>query len=88
MAQALTQLTKKREKFVWGPAQETVFLNLKSTLTTAPVLAYPSQDDLFVLDCDASAFLCGQYYNKYRIVLNGSLHILVIHLTILNEIIA
>ena len=59
LAQALTQLTKKREKFVWGPTQETAFSNLKSALTTAPVLAYSSQDDLIVLDCDASALLCG-----------------------------
>ena len=79
---------QKTGKICLGPCPKTAFLNLKSALTTAPVLVYSSQDDLFVLDCDAMHSRVGQYYNKYRMVLNGSMRILVIHLTIPDEIIA
>ena len=40
--------------FVWGEDQQKAFDVLKTKLTEAPVLAYPNQDDHFILDTDAS----------------------------------
>ena len=38
----LTQLTRKNKTFVWGKEQEKNFLEVKTRLTSAPVLTVPS----------------------------------------------
>ena len=38
----------------WTPARAVAFESLKMSLTSAPVLAYPSRDEKFHLSCDAS----------------------------------
>ena len=38
----LTQLTRKNKKFVWGEEQDKSFLEVKTKLTSAPVLTVPS----------------------------------------------
>ena len=50
----LTQLLKKNEAYVWGPDQQEAFDTLKHDLTHAPVLGLPTEDGLFIVDCDAS----------------------------------
>ena len=50
----LTKLTRKGEKFVWSNACEQAFVELKTRLTTAPVLTVPSGTGEFVIHCDAS----------------------------------
>ena len=47
LATPLTQLTRKGTPFVWSPACEDSFQNLKQRLVTAPVLTVPM--DLEVL---------------------------------------
>ncbi|XP_070015417.1 uncharacterized protein [Nicotiana sylvestris] len=54
LASPLTKLTQKAVKFQWSDACEKSFQELKSRLTTAPVLALPEGTEGFVLYCDAS----------------------------------
>ena len=56
IAKPLHKLTEKNTEFVWTTERERAFQKLKSSLTTAPILGYPSaeEDDVFLLDTDAS----------------------------------
>lgn len=49
----LHKLTEKGTKFKWSEDCDTAFLKLKRALTTAPILAYPVENDPFILDTDA-----------------------------------
>ncbi len=54
IAQPLHMLTKKGAEFHWDLDCQTAFSLLKQKLTQAPVLAYPSFNQPFVLETDAS----------------------------------
>jgi hypothetical protein len=54
IAVPLTRLTRKKEKFEWGPEQERAFGELKEKLSSAPVLALPSGMEEFEVYADAS----------------------------------
>ncbi|KAJ9544313.1 hypothetical protein OSB04_024020 [Centaurea solstitialis] len=54
IAQPLTTLTQKDEKFIWGEKQEEAFQLLKHKLCNAPILALPEGTDNFVVYCDDS----------------------------------
>ncbi|PIL27957.1 hypothetical protein GSI_09901 [Ganoderma sinense ZZ0214-1] len=43
----------------WGPDQTAAFEQIKHTITTAPVLAIPNDEDLFKVESDASDFAIG-----------------------------
>jgi len=47
-------LTKKGAPFIWTEQHQTAFLTLKSSLCSAPVLAYPELDRPFILQTNAS----------------------------------
>ena len=49
-----TQLTRKNKKFVWEEEQDKSFLEVKTKLTSAPVLTVPSGTEGFVIYSDAS----------------------------------
>jgi hypothetical protein len=53
LAAPLTSLLK-RDAFQWSPAAETIFLALKRSLTSAPVLDLPDFTRPFIIECDAS----------------------------------
>lgn len=55
IAALLVNLTRKRVQFKWTDPCEKSFTQLKQALINAPILAYPTQDDPFILDTDASA---------------------------------
>ena len=46
--------SNKKNILFWQPLHETAFENLKKKLSSAPVLAFPNNKDMFVLDTDAS----------------------------------
>ena len=50
----LYQLTGSKANFNWTEEHDQIFHEIKSMLTETPLLAYPNNDDLFVLDTDAS----------------------------------
>ncbi|KAI3682071.1 hypothetical protein L2E82_50219 [Cichorium intybus] len=54
IALPLTRLTKKSEKFVWGPEQQAAFDELRSRLCDAPILALMDGVEDIVVYCDAS----------------------------------
>ncbi|KAI3732759.1 hypothetical protein L1987_63967 [Smallanthus sonchifolius] len=54
IASPLTKLTRKEEKYEWGPKQDEAFKELKEKLTQAPVLALPEGNEDLVVYSDAS----------------------------------
>ncbi|KAH0735409.1 hypothetical protein KY285_011116 [Solanum tuberosum] len=54
IASPLTKLTQKKVKFQWSDDCEKSFTELKTRLTTAPVLTLPEGSDGYVIYCDAS----------------------------------
>jgi transposase InsO family protein len=59
IAAPLYALTQKNAKFRWTDECDLAFNTLKEKLVTAPVLAYPTRNDEFILDCDASLYGVG-----------------------------
>jgi len=59
LALPLTQLTRKRQAYVWDSKCENSFLELKKRLTSAPVLILPNPKESFVVYCDASKMSLG-----------------------------
>ena len=54
IAAPLYALVKKGVPFDWTEKHQKCFKDLKQALATAPVLAYPKKDGIFILDTDAS----------------------------------
>ena len=54
IASPLTRLTQKMVKFQWSDDCEKSFAELKTRLTTAPVLTLPEGSNGYVSYCDAS----------------------------------
>ena len=59
LADPLVSLTQKGVPFVWGIEQQRAFDALKACLLSAPILGFPTEEDRFVLDTDASLFANG-----------------------------
>ncbi len=58
IVQQISDIVRKH-KFHWGAEQNVAFEELKKSLTSAPVLAHPSEDDTYVVSTDASKFAVG-----------------------------
>ena len=76
-AQPLINLTKKGIDFHWSLACQEAFDQLKRTLCSPEVMAYPSSEGLFILDTDASdhsvgAVLSQVQGNYERVIAYGS----------------
>ena len=54
VSKPLYKLTEKGSQFAWSDECESALKLLKAKLTSAPVLAYPTSENLFILDTDAS----------------------------------
>jgi hypothetical protein len=54
-ARALSDLTMKDIRFIWGLPQEDSFMKLKELVTLAPILALPNNDLPFRLEADGSS---------------------------------
>ncbi len=66
IAHPLHQLTEKKAIFRWTPECEQAFNTLKHKLTSAPILAFPTPHDLFVLDTDASGYALGAVLSQIQ----------------------
>ena len=73
LADPLVLLTRKGVPFVWGSDQQSSFDAPKACLLCAPILGFPTEDDRFVLDTDASLFAIGgvlsQIQNEEEVVI-------------------
>lgn len=54
IARPLYRVTEGEREFRWTRECKGAFCRLKTLLTTAPILAFPTVDGLFILDTDAS----------------------------------
>ena len=54
IAESLLKLTRKDVPYVWDTACEDAFCILREKLTSAPILARPSFQKEYVIECDAS----------------------------------
>src|SRR5258706_1021901 len=59
-------LTQKLKDWSWGAAEQQAFDVLKSTVTSAPMLAFPSKSGPFCLECDASNFAMGAVLSQQQ----------------------
>jgi hypothetical protein len=54
ISKAMTKLLKSNTSYVWSDKCEAIFQELKTRLTTTPVLTLPDASKDFVVYCDAS----------------------------------
>ena len=50
--QPLVALTKKNNQFQWSLECQAAFDEIKKALTGPDIMAFPTDDDLYILDCD------------------------------------
>lgn len=55
----ISNLLKKSPKFIWTTEADRAFIDLKSALVSAPILAHPDFSKEFYIQCDASAVAVG-----------------------------
>jgi hypothetical protein len=58
-ARPLFDLTKNNVKFVWGIREQEAFANMKTAITTAPVLVLPNHEQPYRIEADGSGFATG-----------------------------
>ena len=66
IARPLYDLVGKRS-WTWGEEQQNSFEKLKEALTSAPILAYPSEKGRYILDTDASNFAVGAVLSQVQV---------------------
>ena len=66
IAAPLYRLQEKESRFSWAEPCQTAFDKLKQKLTSAPVLAFPTRDGIFVLDTDASDLAIGAVLSQLQ----------------------
>lgn len=54
IARPLHKLTEKNKRFEWNEDCNSAFDKLRRALISTPILPYPNEDGLFILDTDAS----------------------------------
>ena len=59
----LTQLTRKNQRFLWTDDCEQAFVKLREA---SPVLSYPTLDDPYILDTDASLYGIGAVLSQIQ----------------------
>ena len=66
IAKPLHELTEGGKEFLWTEACDKAFCTLKKNLASTPVLAYPTLDDMFILDTDASGVAIGAVLSQVQ----------------------
>src|SRR5258708_2340277 len=66
IAHPLHVLTQKSKDWSWGAAEQQAFNVLKNTITSTPMLTFPSRSSLFCLECDASNFTMGAILSQQQ----------------------
>jgi len=58
-AQPLFDLTRSEQVWTWSRKEQVAFKDLKTAVTTTPVLVSPQESDLFQIEADSSDFATG-----------------------------
>src|SRR5258707_11157857 len=66
IAHPLHALTHKSKDWSWGAAEQQAFNVLKSAVTSALMLTFPSKSGPFHLECDASNFTMGAILSQQQ----------------------
>lgn len=66
IARSLHKLTESTVKFVWDENCHIAFDQLKRALTSAPIVSYPNEKGLFILDTDASNLNLGAVLSQVQ----------------------
>ena len=66
VATPLVTLTGKDVPFVWDSSCSTAFAALRAALMDAPILAFPTETGLYILDTDASNFGLGSVLSQVQ----------------------
>ena len=66
IANPLVRLTKKNTEFSWDDQCEKAFKTLKEILTSPEIMAYPRDDEEFILDTDASGEAIGAVLSQIQ----------------------
>jgi hypothetical protein len=66
LCKPLYMLTEKGQPFIWGQAQKEAMAEMKRLLVSAPILAYPKPEGMFILDCDASGVGIGAVLSQVQ----------------------
>lgn len=66
IASPLVKLTKKESDFVWDTQCEDSFQTLKQILAGPEIMAYPRDDEEFILDTDASGEAIGAVLSQFQ----------------------
>ena len=59
MSKPMTELLCKGKRYIWSPAYQAAFEELKGRLTIAPILTPPDESQPFQIFCDASLNVLG-----------------------------
>ena len=54
IAKPLTELLSEKKEFVWNSEAQKSFESLREALVSPPILAMPTENDMFTVDADAS----------------------------------
>jgi len=73
IAKPLHDLTSPGVEFQWTQTCQQAFQQLKDALCSAPILSYPTREDTFILDTDASDFGIGGVLSQVQ---NGREHVI------------
>ena len=73
IAYPLTKLTQKNVQFCWDMECDNALKSLQGKLTNAPILSFPTEDDMLILDTDASLTGIGAVLSQVQ---NGTEHVL------------
>ena len=65
-ARPLTRLTRTKAKFQWTTDLNLPFQDLKDCLINSPILAFPNNTEIFVLDTDASLYSIGSVLSQMQ----------------------
>ena len=71
LAIPLYDLQKKKTRFHWGEAEQKSFEKLKLALISAPVMAFPQDKGMYILDTDASGYAIGGVLSQLQVDENG-----------------
>jgi len=77
-ARPLFDLTRSEQVWTWSRMEQVAFEDLKTVVTTAPVLVSLQESDLFQIEADSSDFATGAVLSQQS-MMDGKWHLVVFY---------